>query len=636
MPDAKLPLTGIKVMDTKASTLAITIVILLLLAGNGQATHSYPKVGNNFTSKVRLEYCDLLSKWDIVILHRNVRVGQPEIISSLRTLNPDIELLTYFPCGAVWADYDTMDAPAFAFGDKVESCDWWLRDTKGNRVGDPTSSYFVNISDKCPAGPHGETVQEWLAEHIANEVILGGPWDGILLDILFDDPYWLNVQDFFEDPPAMIDINRDGVADSPDSAHAWWRAGVISFLDILRDRVGQSCILVGNGKHCLSDQLNGGIRENFPKMHGGWTENMFSSYGYMTQCREMVNYEVSCPMILSFWEREGNTLFEPERGPSYERFVRFTLCSALLGDGYYLLYDGSRSLWWESYYDLDLGMPTSDAYRDSLWNLMYHRFSPVWRRDFENGTVYCNPYQEYISFDGGWLSPEDALIKMYGVPSSVAVEIVSEGTPARSFDRSDRQIAYRAVISNSSENAVFASVWAELSKGGTTYATSSQIEFLVGAQDTTIKDRMLRIPPNLSLGTYCLKVMVGGPEFAEVDSDTIMLTKTIGFDEEQFKHEDGGAPSTVSIYPQPAVSSGGHLVVEVNPGAHAGRMCSIRLYDVTGRLVTRAFGENLDGILNLDIDLTGAGGLPLAPGVYFLSVELADQAVTRKVVLLRR
>ena len=122
-------------MGTKASTLVISAAVLLALVGIGQGRHEYPKVGNYFTSSASLQYCEALSKWDVVVLNRTVPDSRPGVLATLRDMNPDIELLPYFPCAAVWAGYDTMDAAAFGFGEKVEACDWWLYDDKGNRVG---------------------------------------------------------------------------------------------------------------------------------------------------------------------------------------------------------------------------------------------------------------------------------------------------------------------------------------------------------------------------------------------------------------------------------------------------------------------------------------------------------------------
>jgi hypothetical protein len=623
-------------MDTKASSLVIAIIILVLLAGMAQGQHTYPKVGNYLTDLLNPEDYELLSKWDVLVLHRLTPEWTPEALPTLRSLNPDIKILTYFPVAAIWADYDSMDEAARLYGDKAAVSDWWLYDTKGNPVRNPDGSTFINFSSKCPLDGSGNSVDEWLAEHVANQLILDGPWDGILLDIFFDNAWWINNMDWFEDPPAMLDLDRDGTADCSDSIHVWWRSSILSFLGNLRQRIDWSYIIVGNGKHCLSDYLNGGIRENFPYMHGGWEENMLSDYGYLTLCSELLDYPMSCVMMLCYWRDDGNTLYQPRRTGSYERFLRYTLCSALLGDGYYFLNGGTWSLWWDDYYDLDLGVPTSDAYMDSLWNNIYDCYSWVWRRDFENASVYCNPYDQYIGFDGGWLRPQDGLILTHGIPSSVEVSIIPAGDEEPVFDQGDRFINYRISIDNHAESAVFADVWASLSDQDACLVSSTSLRYLVGAQDTIVRNRMLRVPPNLRPGTYCLEVMVGEDGHAEVDRDSIMVTRVVGFDKEQMKKGDDVEGLSVTVYPQPAVLGGGDLSLEVKGTDRSGGFCSVRMYDVTGRLVNTAFEDRIDGEVDLVVALEQADGDPLAPGVYVISVHLEDKAAVRKVVLLRR
>jgi hypothetical protein len=622
-------------MYTRASVILVSATVLLFLAGLTHGAHDYPKVGNYFTIMARTEHCEALSKWDVVVLNRNMSQERPEILSTLRSMNADIELLTYYPVAAVWAGYDSMDTLARLYGQKVEACDWWLYDNKGNRVGDPEGSWFINFTTKCPQDEYGITVDQWLADFIADEILVGGPWDGILLDIMFENAWWLNNTDWFSEPPAMLDIDRDGTPDTPDSVYAWWRAGIISFLDRLRQNIGMSHVLVGNGKHCLSDYLNGGIRENFPYMHGGWEENMLSEYGYLTLCDELLDYPMQCVMMLCSWVDDGNTLYQPRRTVSYERFLRYTLCSALLGDGYYFLQGGSCNLWWEPYYDLDVGLPTSEAYPDSVWNLLYHRYSRVWRREFENATVFCNPYDDYISFDAGWLSPQDGLIRTHGAPTSVSVRILKQDNPTRTFNHGDSFLTRKIAISNYSENAVYAGVWARLSQDGVILASSGQAEYLVGAQDSTVKFRSLRLPATLSPGWYCLEVLVGGPDYVEVERDTMMVAKVIDFNKEQIKAGDDVGPGTVAVYPQPALLGREGVNVKVEPGGSTGGFCSVRLYDVKGRLLKAAFAGNVDGDAGLDVPLDLGAGMRLAPGVYFVSVVFDEKTFTRKMVVLR-
>jgi hypothetical protein len=621
-------------MNTKASSFLVSAIIVIGLAGLAQGQHSYPKVGNYYTDRVDREKCEALSKWDVVVLNRRALQWNPEAVTTLRTLNPDIKILTYFPVAAIWAGYDTLDTPARVYGQKAETCDWWLYDTKGNRLRNSEGSTFINFSIQCPEDASGRRVDEWLADHIADQIALGGPWDGLLLDIMFENAWWLNNTDWFEDPPAMIDLNRDGVGDPSDSVYVWWRQSILSFLDHLRERVGPSYILVGNGKHCLGDYLNGGIREDFPYMHGGWEENMFSEYGYMTLCRELLHEPMTCVMMLCFWRDDDNTLYLPERTGSYEKFLRYTLCSALLGDGYYFLQGGSGNLWWEDYYDLDLGGPTSEAYLDSLWNNMYHRYSPVWRRDFENASVYCNPFDEYISCDEGWLSPQDGLIRTLNVPSSAGISLISGAGADRTFDRSDPWFEYGVTIGNNSVHAVFVDVWANLVRGDVPVASSRAIEYMVGARDTLVKDRMIRLPPNLRPGSYLLEVMVGGHDYIEVDRDTMTVFAMVDHKKEQMKGSDGGVLE-VSVGPQPALLGAGDISVEVKVGSMSGGLCSIRMYDVAGRLVKTVFEDRVDCRADFVVSLDRPGGVTPAPGVYLLSVSLEKTLVTKKVVLLR-
>jgi hypothetical protein len=414
----------------------------------------------------------------------------------------------------------------------------------------------------------------------------------------------------------------------------WWRPAILSFLDRLRERVGPSYILVGNGRHCLGDYLNGGIRENFPYMHGGWQENMFSDYGYMTLCRELLQEPMTCVMMLCFWRDDDNTLYEPDRTGSYEKFLRYTLCSALLGDGYYFLQGGDCDLWWEDYYDLDLGGPTSEAYLDSLWNNMYHRYSPVWRRDFENATVYCNPFDEYISSDNGWLCPQDGLIRTFTVPVSAEIRFVSDEGADRTFEQGDPFFRYKVTIRNSSVYSVFADVWANLVRDDTIVASSVAVEYMIGAQDTLIKDRMIRLPPNLRCGAYRLEVMTGGHGYIEVDRDTMTVYRAVDYKKEQIKGGDSGGLE-VSVGPQPALLGAGDITVGVKTGSGSAGFCTVRLYDVTGRLVKTAFEDRVSGPIDLALNLNSSGGAPLAPGVYLLSVKLEDNLVSRKVVVLR-
>ncbi len=588
------------------------------------AAHGYPRVANVFNSVPTPEQIKLLSKWDLVCLGPTIQETKPEAIDSLRSYNPDIVVIAYFPAGFVWDGWQELGEPAHGYGVKVEQNDWWLYDDRGNPVGESGYLWFTNFTPICHRDASGKRLASWLVDYIADEIISTGLWDGLFIDGLFEDPTWINDFDkFFADPGASIDADGDGHADPPESLSVWWRSAVETFLSELRARIGPSYILIGNGKNYMSQYLNGGVRENFPCMHGGWEANMFSDFGYLTMCRDWLQFPLNCPLLLCYYSNPENTLTEPHRTISYERFLRFTLTSALLGDGYYFIEDSSGdALWWEDYYDLDFGNPLGEARLDSVWSSLYQQYFHVWVRDFENATVYCNPYRQWIPFDDGeWLTPEDGRIIQHSPPCclSLGLEAVNG---VRTFSQKDHRIAYTASVVNGSPNATYFSIWSRLTQRGDTVACGARRTFLIGANDTLKINLALRLLQPLALGTYCLEVFLGTNQFLPLEHDTLYYRRIIDFDKKIHANGDSGEEDILTIYPQPGVSET--------------RTCKIEIFDVRGRRVYAIDRVDLEPSSRIDLGPAQKDGDSPAPGVYFLTMTLGERKITKKIVLLYR
>ncbi|MGD8628385.1 MAG: putative glycoside hydrolase, partial [bacterium] len=571
--------------------------ILMSLAAPCLGSHEYPRICNYFTGFTDLEYCEMLSRWDVVVLTCNVQDLRPEMPDSIRSLNPEVTLITYFPVEGIWCNYPIHGRIAEGLGDKMCECDWWLHDTRGNRIVNSDSSWFVNMSTKCPRDSNGQASYEWMAEYLADEIIASGMWDGVLLDGVSERISWINnIEEWFEDLPAAVDADGDGVADPPESLDVWWADGMESFLERLRQEVGDSPILVGNAKNpSMADYLNGGIRENFPYMHGGWEPNMFADYGYLSMCRNYLQDPMNLTLMLCHWLEGESDMYGPERTNAYERFLRFTLASSLLGDGYYVIHARKSQLWWEDLYELNMGTPLTDAYLDSIWNNMYGDYSAVWRRDFSNGVVYCNPYEQYVTLeDGTWLAPEDGRIKSYSPPSGTTVKI-TKSLSQRKFDQNDNTIAYSAVLTNNAGEATYSHVWANLMDGADTLLTSVKMEYLVGVGDTCAVDRSLRVRTPVPVGTYCLEVLLGTEDGAVVDRDSILVERTVSFRKEQL--QDGSLSlekGNLLVFPQPMIGPDATMKLEVKGTGSSSRSLTIRLYDVRGRLVRTIIEDQPD------------------------------------------
>src|SRR5213075_196580 len=106
-----------------------------------------------------------------------------------------------------------------------------------------------------------------------------------------------------------------------------------------------SFVIGGNGNQQYP-QLNGAMLENFPFLLGApdpapnpyqyrWNSEMFSTgYSYLGG-NSLVFSQPQYNMILAYTGDGANTIFEPNRTLNRERHKRFTLASALMGDGYY-------------------------------------------------------------------------------------------------------------------------------------------------------------------------------------------------------------------------------------------------------------------------------------------------------------
>lgn len=622
----------------------VSILVCALAANLCYGEHSYPRIGNLFEAGVRMEYVPSLSKWDVVGLMASIQHIYPAMAGGLRSLNPDVVIVAYFPVGIIGSRTDPADSTLGPFWRKVEQYDWWLYDDRGNRLMFREDYYFLNLTTKCPRDGSGLTLAEWIAPYIARQVMATGFWDGVILDAMSEQISWVNgFPDLFDELPAGVDCDRDGLIDDPDSLDLWWKTGVDTCLVTLRREAGPSAILIPNGSNTFFEHANGRILEGFPVTNGGWQNSMFGDYGYMPGCESYLDQPMSLSMIWSYWVQEQFDLFNAPKSASFDMFNRFTLASAMLGDGYYFL-DGGRagSLWWRDYYDLDVGTPLGPAYLDSVESSLDGLEHPVWRRDFTNATVLCNPYQQYILLDDNtWLYPEDGLISTYSLPGTVGISFNKE-TCGRRFERDQRALYFEVTVTNPNPKAAQPYRWLELTGPRGKGASGLPSRCLVGAQDADTLTLGLRVPSSLPLGTYCARVLLSGPDRVPVCVDTMYVTKVLDFevggrpvDDDDRTGNTGLEENGLRIYPQPAlVSATSTLRMDVNELTSVGELCSVKIYDAAGRLVHTAFEGRVEKDLVLAIG-DDEGGAMVVPGVYFLRVETRDKTVTRKIVLLK-
>lgn len=605
----------------------VTLTLFLSLVVIAQSCSGYPKTANIFNSIPTLEQARMLSRWDLICLPVDVKDRFPSIIDTIRTYNPDALILVYFPSTFIWADWQEHSQTAQRFGEKISQEDWWLRDNFGEIVGNASTLWYTNLTTVCRRNPSGQRLIEWLADYIAEEILGTGVWDGILIDGLTYSGVWLNtVPEYFRQQGAQVDANRDGIADHPDSLTAWWRRGLDQFLQRLRNRVGSSYILTGEGHSRMGQHLNGGIREDFPYMHGNWNANMTSDYGYLTMCSTWLHEPQNCSMIIAFHDDPNNTIYQPRRTSNYERHLRFTLSSALLGDGYYSMeHRQGDALWWEDYYDLDLGLPLEEARCDTI--AVPNGTVNLWSRRFQNGIVYCNPSSNYVRIGNTWLAPQDGLIISHKKPLQLDLEIIPI---SRTLSQRQRSFTFRARVVNPCHEAYNLALWSRVVAGDDTVSMGIPRTFLIGAHDTA--DVNLGVPMGASVppGTYKLVVFAGSLSLEPVACDTLYFTKIISFDTSPNRGVDStGSQSSLKIRDLPITGKRLEVVIEGNQRPRY----MIDIFDVRGRRIGGL--EKSTNPDEISIDLDSFGGHRISSGVYFVVVRFNDNRLVKKIVVLR-
>lgn len=334
----------------------------------------FPRLANYFLQyDISNAEAQALARWDLIILDMEVQAKSLEQLKRIRALNPDIIILAYVTSQEVFQD------AAYGYSDLRKALsrgiseDWYLKDSRGNRITWWPGTYMLDATDTTGWLSH-------LRDFMINEVLSTGYWDGI-----FYDNTWDNVTYFVG---TDIDVNGDGRAEPRDAIDAAWRDGMRYLYESTRERTNGTYIIVGNGTtQVYAGSLNGQLIENFT---GGsaWTPTM-------------VAYENFNDTHLDPTTNIINANTANRGGANNYRAMRFGLTSSLLEDGYYAFSFGDTAhnqLWWYDEYDINLGDPLGSAAASSR----ARTYTPdVWRRDFTNGISVVNSDSKNRTVDLG-------------------------------------------------------------------------------------------------------------------------------------------------------------------------------------------------------------------------------------------
>lgn len=308
-----------------------------------------------------------LARWDVLILDPSWSANQ---LRQMRLLNPSIKIFLYTcpycvetppPPNEAWRQ--TNHAYAVAN-------DLWWRNWNQTIASDWPGTQLVNITAEAPSGPQG-TWREYFAARVEQLMRDYSAADGVFYDNFWKTISWEQggiIQVDSDCNPTHNVAGCDGVMDSDALVDTLWNDALRTlaadtrarFDDLYLHRSGRPLAILSNSSSDYFDYLNGTLHEYFPSGAANpdpgnpygynWNQEMLGQPGgYLVAPFRSVPYRAS--VLNADW---AGTWEAPDRSPEYERHKRFTLVSALLGDGYYSLdaaETGHGSLWWEPEYD---------------------------------------------------------------------------------------------------------------------------------------------------------------------------------------------------------------------------------------------------------------------------------------------
>lgn len=242
-------------------------------------------------------------------------------------------------------------------------------------------------------------------------------YNGIVIDRFEDKESWLR---WVNEPDEIeLDLYQNNTAVDAETFDASWEAGTTLLYTLLKEAYPDLTIIRNNPLTLRYEPFDGQVYESFgwSDPTTSWWENLvirheedeyYTGFAYLEWWKEGASLEYEPLVLFEVYEDEGgpdpdeelgyvNPYAKPGFEPNYQR-MRFSLASALLGDGYYS-YEinteghGSLGLMWFDEYDNAgegkgyLGFPTEKAKKLS---------SGAYQRKFEHGVVLVNPTDQVI------------------------------------------------------------------------------------------------------------------------------------------------------------------------------------------------------------------------------------------------
>jgi len=384
------------------------------LARDGQALVDTPE-GQLAYSKQLME--EKLAFSDIIVgCSLDEQTVDTDFCRRIQELNPNIIIIPYRLYGE--QTYEIYSPPGKTVSIEEDffdglSDDWIVKYTNGTFVPDYSFPQLrkMNIYPDCPV-INGETFNSCLLDHVINDAMASGVWDGIFFDNLFG---YINHHIPNYDNPSIFnfDINNNGQRDetSAQIGDLTYDA-TIQFMEDLRDEVGDMELIIANQGSVpdlsLSQYLNGHLFEGITvpwyldvlpnPSEAAWRGSLNQ---YFTSQQNLRTPKINIIEATGQHFRKANISISINEATRDDIDLhRLVLGTTLLGDGFYEydLYEGRGAPYWFDEFTVDedgvavedvqykgyLGMALGDAVEIASESTV------IWEEDFEDGTDIPN------------------------------------------------------------------------------------------------------------------------------------------------------------------------------------------------------------------------------------------------------
>ncbi len=370
----------IKAKDDSGLWSALSNIATSVAATPIELNHDFPRIMYAVQLyEYTAENIEKLAKYDMLVIGDIVQEEQPDMFPTLRQLNPDIKILAYVDPIEIHtsAKDEATSSIAYQRYARVNDSSWWLKNISGGHARVFEDQWLVDVTNQCPLN-NGERWNTFLPDFVHEKVMSTGLWDGIM----FDNCWKRLTTDEIKD--GDVDQNKDGQKDDPEWLNQKWEEGMQTLVGHARSNEGNGKLIVCNVN--FFSPANGIFTEEIDNYdwHESWQNVMNNYHSAMSNG---ISPQVCCMQ----------SIVKPNDPAQWKR-MRCGLTSTLLNDGYFcasgLTESGnisSETYWFDEFGGIDglnrgyLGKPRTKA---SLYD------NKVWRRDFDNGIVLCNPYGE--------------------------------------------------------------------------------------------------------------------------------------------------------------------------------------------------------------------------------------------------